>query len=100
MPEQSFDRLRPRGDDATDATRVPDREGKQALFSSQPEPPTLGSVALRCTLCDARSVVSWAKAVRLAFPAVPAALPGAGARLWMRCPTCGRRAWVVISLKS
>ncbi len=61
---ETFDRVRPRTARASDEqiividgeVRVPDREGKRALFSSEPEPPSLGSIAMTCTRCEARSV--------------------------------------------
>lgn len=102
---QGFDRVRPRAE-ASDRTvglidgetQVPDSEGKRALFSSEPAPPTLGSVAMVCSKCGTRSVVSWSRALRLAFPSVPALVPGNGVRVWMRCRTCSERAWVDLSL--
>jgi hypothetical protein len=101
----SFDRVRPRSKQ-TDRTvgfvdgesQIPDREGKRALFSSEPAPPTLGSVAMVCNRCETRSVLSWSRALRLAFPSVPALVPGNGVRVWMRCGTCERRSWVDLSL--
>ncbi len=107
MTEQTFDRVRPRTADPTDEriiivdgeVRVPDREGKRALFSTEPEPPSLGSVAMTCTRCEARSVVSWGRALRLAFPSVPAVVPGSGVRIWLKCPTCEQRSWVDLSLR-
>lgn len=116
MSKPTFDRVRPRtGSTDRGSTRpsdsegrlgmvdgeirVPDREGKRALFSGEPEPPTLGSVAITCTRCEARSVVPWGKALRLAFPSVPALVPGAGVRIWMRCRTCRNRTWNVLSLR-
>lgn len=80
--------------------KVPDREGKRALFSSEPAPPTLGSVAMVCTRCETRSVVSWSRALRLTFPSVPALVPGTGMRVWMRCQSCHQRAWVELSLRT
>lgn len=107
MPDQTFDRVRPRTAHAGDEritvidgeVRVPDREGKRALFSGEPEPPSLGSIAMTCTRCDARSVVSWGAALRLAFPSVPVVVPASGVRVWMKCPTCDRRVWVDLSLR-
>ena len=104
--KQSFDRVRPRtvagepGINMIDGEiRVPDREGKRALFSEAPEPPTFGAIALTCTRCDSRAVVSWTRALRLAFPSIPAVVPGTGVRVWMKCPTCRQRAWVDLSLR-
>lgn len=106
MVKQSFDRVRPRteaGDDRIvvidGEVRVPDRDGKRALFSSEPEPPSFGSVAITCTRCDARSVVSWGAALKLAFPSIPALVPGTGVRVWLKCPACRRRSWSVVSLR-
>ena len=106
MSSHAFDRVRPRHADDSSAieivngeVRVPDREGKRALFSEAPEPPTFGSVAMTCTKCEARSVVSWTRALRLVFPSVPALVPGSGVRLWLKCPTCSERAWVDLSLR-
>lgn len=100
----TFDRVRPRSEESDRPIgvdgegQVPDREGKRALFSSEPAPPTLGSVAMVCSGCGTRSVVSWSRALRLALPSVPALVPGSGVRVWMRCRTCNQRAWVDLSL--
>ena len=101
----SFDRVRPRNLDEKESLldegrlRVPDRDGKRALFSDAPEPPTFGSVAITCTKCDSRSVLSWSSALRLAFPSVPAVAPGSGVRLWLKCPSCRQRSWTEVSLR-
>ena len=101
----SFDRVRPRNLAEKESLldegrlRVPDREGKRALFSDAPEPPTFGSVAITCTKCDSRSVLSWSSALRLAFPSVPAVAPGSGVRLWLKCPSCRQRSWTEVSLR-
>lgn len=104
--DDTFDRLRPRGSAevkprqvVADPSPLQDREGKRALFSEVDAPPTVGSVSLNCHRCQGRSVVSWGKALRLAFPTVPALLPGSGIQVWMKCPTCGKRAWVGVSTK-
>ncbi|MCB0919502.1 MAG: hypothetical protein KDC39_13155 [Actinobacteria bacterium] len=106
MTNDSFDRVRPRNLDPQRVgivdgnIKVPDREGKRALFSEEAAPPALGSVALVCGSCDTRTVVSWAKALKLAFPSVPAVVPGTGVRVWMKCPACRDRGWVEVSLRS
>ncbi len=101
-----FDRLRPRtaapvpaNSMITEVGQPSDREGKRALFSEVSAPPTMGSVALRCDRCATRTVVSWTTALRLAFPTVPALVPGSGMRVWMKCPSCTKRSWVSISTK-
>lgn len=97
---QSFDRLRPR-DAASGSGPAPatDREGKRALFSEIAEPPATGSVALVCGKCDSRSVVSMTTVVRVAFPAVPAIIPGQGLKVNMKCASCGERSWMAVSLR-
>ena len=98
--QQSFDRVRPRTTDApAAAASTADREGKQALFSEPAAPPPLGSVALECERCSTRTVVTWGRALRLALPSVPTALPGQGVRNYMRCPACAQRAWLSVSLR-
>ena len=104
MATSSFDRVRRRNLEERDRivengeVRVPDREGKRALFSAAPEPPTFGSVAITCTKCECRSVVSWSGALKLAFPSIPAVAPGSGVRMWLKCPACRQRSWVGLSL--
>lgn len=96
---QSFDRLRPRDAATGGQATTTDREGKRALFSEMAAPPATGSVALLCSRCDARSVVSMAAILRLSFPAVPAVIPGQGLRANMKCPACGERNWMTVSLR-
>ncbi len=96
---QSFDRVRPRDAGPTNTARATDREGKRALFSEVAQPPTAGSVSVQCKRCDARSVVSMATLWRVAFPAVPAVIPGQGLRANMKCPACGERSWLTLSLR-
>jgi hypothetical protein len=96
---QSFDRVRPRDPEAGGPAPTTDREGKRALFSEVEAPPTAGSVALTCSKCEARSVVSVAMMWRVAFPAVPAVIPGQGFRANMKCPACGERNWMAVSLR-
>lgn len=95
---QSFDRLRPRDGAVAGQAKATDREGKRALFSDVAAPPSAGSVALECSRCDARSVVSMATLWRVSFPAVPAVIPGQGVRANMKCPACGDRSWLTVSL--
>lgn len=114
-----FDRVRPRtpraaGPAVTAADTPPDSEGKRALFSSGAEhsTPAGGSVSVECSSCGQTTVLSPAQAVRAAFPSlhlgVAVGRRGAahGVRLtrrpypsWMRCPACGRRTWVRLTLQ-
>lgn len=97
---QSFDRVRPRDAGTVGGgAKAVDREGKRALFSEEAAPPSTGSVSLTCSKCEARSVLSMAALLRVAFPAVPAVVPGQGVRANMKCPTCGERSWMAVSLR-
>jgi len=91
----SFDRIRP-VDDAAGA-RV-DPQGKQALFSGADNPPSLGSVALDCSKCHRRSVVSLAQFAKISVTGVHTPVPGKGYRAWLRCPGCDVRAWVGVTI--
>lgn len=79
--------------------RKQDPQGKRSLFSEQEAPPALGSVALHCTKCEKRSVVSVVKAAKLAMPLLYVPTPGRVDRVWMKCPSCESRAWVKVSFK-
>ncbi len=100
-PSQSFDRVRPRDAEAGAATlsvTTSDREGKRALFSEVTSPPSTGSVALTCSRCGVRSVVSVASLWRASLP-VPVMIPGQGLRASLKCPACGERNWMAVSLR-
>lgn len=92
----TFDRIRPVVADAGAAR--PDPQGKQALFSGAENPPSLGSVALDCPKCHRRSVVSVAHYAKLSATGVHAPVPGRGYKAWLKCPACGTRAWVRVTL--
>lgn len=92
----SFDRIRPPGQDAA-AARV-DPQGKQALFSGADNPPSLGSVAVDCAKCHRRSVISLTQMVQLSLPGVHAPVPGKGHRAYMKCPACGKRSWLGVTV--
>jgi phage FluMu protein Com len=102
ISDQSFDRVRPRS--AADrrepaAASALDREGKRALFSEVSAPGSPGSVTITCPRCDAVSVITVTTALRQSFPAVPAVLPRQGLRANMKCPACGVRGWLAVSLR-
>jgi hypothetical protein len=44
-------------------------------------------------------VVSVGSVWRVAFPAVPAVIPRQGLRANMKCPACGDRSWLSVSLR-
>jgi hypothetical protein len=91
----SFDRIRPPEKSA--AARV-DPQGKQALFSGADNPPSLGSVAVDCAKCHRRSVISLTQMVQLSLPGVHAPVPGKGHRAFMKCPACGKRSWLGVTV--
>lgn len=93
----SFDRIRRDGPPAaTAATRDP--QGKQVLFSSAEQPPSLGSVALECPNCHRRTIVSVVRLAQLSLPGVHAPLPGRGYRCYAKCPACGKRTWLQVQV--
>lgn len=96
----SFDRVRPRA-----ATEQPepevrgeraDSEGKAALFSSLENPAHLGTVTIDCSSCRRRTVTSYFKAARLAFPSIHLPVVHKPYPSWMQCPACRSRTWVRI----
>lgn len=73
--------------------REPDPFGRRALFSvSSPRPGPLGTLVLECSSCRRESPVRLREAVRLALP-LSIHLPKRFHSL-MKCPACGRRAWL------
>lgn len=101
-PDPQFDRLRPRSAQAQRPAehRPKDRSGKRALYSETAAPPGVGAVALTCSKCRRRSVVTWAQAARAALPGVLLPVPGAGLRAWLRCPACQQRGWVHVNWRT
>lgn len=91
----SFDRIRP--PEKAGAARV-DPQGKQALFSGADNPPSLGSVAVDCAKCHRRSVISLTQMLQLSVPGVHAPVPGKGHRAFMKCPACGKRSWLGVTV--
>ncbi len=98
----SFDRVRPRSPDAVSPVtpiRGTGADGRRALFSTSDPQPAPGSFVLECSSCRQRSVLLVMQAVRAALPSLHLPLIKRGHPSWMRCPACGRRTWVRISLK-
>lgn len=90
----SFDRIPPAKKRATRK----DPQGKQALFSAAEQPPSLGSAAIDCPKCHQRSVVSLLRLAQLSLPGVVTPVPGRGYRAWLKCPDCGDRGWVKVTI--
>ena len=91
----TFDRIR-----AADAEhrRPADPRGKQALFSGIEQPPSLGSAAVDCEKCGKRTVVSLTQLLKLSATGFHAPLPGRGHRAWLKCPACGERSWMQVTV--
>jgi predicted RNA-binding Zn-ribbon protein involved in translation (DUF1610 family) len=102
--DPGFDRLRRRTPDGVDDLvvinqAVPDTDGKRALFSAAEQKPSFGSVSLTCSSCGERSIVSARQALRLAVPSVHLPFLRQTPWSWMRCPACGRRTWVDVTIQ-
>ena len=102
--DPGFDRLRRRTPDPMDDVPVvtgaiPDTDGKRALFSAAEQRPSFGSVSLTCSSCGERSVVSARQAMRLAVPSLHLPFVRSAPWSWMRCPACGRRTWVDVTIQ-
>ena len=102
--DPGFDRLRRRSADPVEdvaglAGAVPDTDGKRALFSAAEQKPSFGSVTVVCSDCGQHSVVSARQALRLAVPSVHLPFLRSTPWSWMRCPACGRRTWVDVTIQ-
>ncbi len=101
----SFDRIKP-PPKATDApvsaaaSREDDQQGKRALFSNAQQPPAIGSVALECSRCNRRSVISYVRLAKMTMTGFHMPLPGVGHRAYLKCPACEQRSWVTVSMKA
>ncbi|HEX6920109.1 MAG TPA: hypothetical protein VF314_07760 [Actinomycetes bacterium] len=105
MSGAGFDRLRRRAPDAgpTDLS-VPvvgptDPQGRRSLYSVAEQAPALGAVAVHCSHCNRRSVVTPRRLLTLALPSVHLPVVKRDHPSWMRCPACGRRTWVRLGLR-
>jgi hypothetical protein len=91
-----------------------DAEGKRALFSSsESDLPTAGTIAVECSRCSQRTVLSPMAAMRAAFPSLVVGIGfGHGEHestvglfrrrrhgAFMRCPACQRPAWVRLTVR-
>jgi hypothetical protein len=111
-----FDRVRPRTTSASavPGEAVPDAQGKRALFSSaeEPSPPGLGTVLVECSRCRQGTVLGVLPAVRASIPGIHLGLRvGHGEHVkvlavlkpdypnYARCPACGRRGWLRVTLQ-
>lgn len=65
-------------------------DGKDALFSTGPR--RAGTVVVTCSHCEARTRINLTD-LGLRWLTGSAWLPGRHHSHWMKCPSCGRRAW-------
>ncbi len=98
-----FDRLRRRDGAGPDPRRVSaprDPLGTRALYSAvETQRPAFGAVSVACSSCGGTSVLGASRALRLAVPSVHLPLLRREHPSWMRCPGCGRRTWVRVSVR-
>lgn len=88
-PVSKFDRVRP---PASRSAADRDQRGKEALYSTAPGAEPSSQVLLGCQRCDVESGVNVLEFVRTLVP--PIAWNPLTRRLWARCPSCDRRAWL------
>jgi hypothetical protein len=102
-PERGFDRLRHRRADgpgrAAPGAAPRDPLGRSALYSVAEQPAALGAVSVDCSACRVTSVVTPRRLLRLAMPSLHLPVLGGRHPSWMRCPSCGRRAWVRLGVR-
>jgi hypothetical protein len=90
-PVSGFDRI-PKPDPREPRRR--DFQGKEALYSTAPTAAPTAQVEVYCRRCDVLTGVSLLGALRLLRP--PMFWDPLRGRIWSRCPTCDRRAWLVV----
>jgi hypothetical protein len=74
--------------------------GKMALFSTERPASTYGTLLVECSACHRETPMTVSQLVRSAFP-FSLHLPLVKRyHSLMRCPSCGRRAWVRVSWRS
>jgi uncharacterized protein with PIN domain len=79
-----------------------DPEGKRALFSPDAPPdraPLFGTVTVACSACEEVTVLTARQAVLIALPSLHLPLVKRNYPSWMRCPACGRRTWVRLTVR-
>ncbi len=80
-----------------------DQEGKRALFSAPAtesgSEPAFGAVTFRCSACGAQTVQSATQALRSLLPSVHLPVLRRRYPSWARCPACGRRTWLRLSVR-
>jgi hypothetical protein len=90
-PSSRFDRIA-RPDPGVSRPR--DQQGKEALYSTAPTAAPTAQVEVYCRRCDVLAGVSILGALKLCKP--PVFWDPLRGRIWSRCPTCHRRAWLAV----
>ncbi|MBW3576335.1 MAG: hypothetical protein KY462_01070 [Actinobacteria bacterium] len=73
-----------------------DLEGARALYSVDPDANPTSTVLVRCPRCEVERGLTTSELPGLL--SVPILVDPFRGRLWTRCPTCERRAWLRIRL--
>ncbi|TVR23907.1 MAG: hypothetical protein EA387_06465 [Nitriliruptor sp.] len=101
VAEGSTDARRPGTSPAFDRIAPPQRSaaprdglGKEALYSTAPSAAPTSQVELRCRRCDVPFGLSLLGVARLLTP--PFLVDPVRRRLYSRCPSCGRYAWLEV----
>ena len=104
---KGFDRLRRRTPTAGGGRRTTvrdpglrvDPEGRASLYSVGEQPPAPATVTVECSSCEATTAVTPRQLVSLALPSVHLPVLRRGHSSWMRCPACGKRTWVKVTIR-
>ena len=78
--------------------RSRDQTGKEALYSTAPGAEPTPPLVVGCRRCEVERGVWLAEARTLLRP--PFLLNPVAGRLWARCPTCHRRSWLRLRMRS
>lgn len=74
------------------ASRSRDHQGKEALYSTAPGQAPSFPVVVACNRCDVERGITIAETLGTLRP--PVLLNPLTRKVWGRCPTCRRRAWL------
>lgn len=101
--DSGFDRLRTRTPETARSRvrghRVSDPSGRRSLYSVVDQAPALGAVTVECSSCRRTSAVTPRRLIALAIPSLHLPVLRRRHPSWMRCPACGRRTWVRLTVR-
>jgi hypothetical protein len=78
------------------AARTRDHQGKEALYSTAPGQAPAFPVVLACNRCEVERGLTLPETLSTLRP--PVLFNPLNRKLWGRCPTCQRRAWLRLRL--